>query len=165
MIETRVISDELRRVSTYLSNAVKTIEALANRTAGGRLEHFTIDQIRANSDLLASLALSEHRSRRLRETYIGCHLFGEPSWDLLLDLFAHTIKGKQVPTSSAYIAAHCPSTTALRYIKALENEGLVEGHANEGDARYRMLELTDDAIVSVGSYLMILAGLGSAEAA
>jgi hypothetical protein len=58
-------------------------------------------------------------ARRKRVQFFGDDLFGEPAWDILLDLFATHLTGGRVSTSSLCIAADVPSTTALRWIGVL----------------------------------------------
>lgn len=124
---------------------------------------FTLDDIYEQASVLGNLARREHRFRRLRETYLGPGLFGEPAWDILLYLFADTINGKELRVSSACIVAHCPPTTALRYIERLKKGGFIERRPSETDGRVYLLRLTPTAILGVGSYLMILAGFGNAD--
>ena len=45
----------------------------------------------------------------------GEGLFADPAWDIMLDLFAARIEGKDITVSSAGIAACVPPTTALRW--------------------------------------------------
>lgn len=160
-MSSRHFNEELRLLASSLSEASQKLQALANapRIAGRKV--FTLSEITANADALSILARKEHHARRLREEFIPTGQFGEPAWDLLLDLFAHTITGKSIHKSSAQIAAHCPPTTALRYIDHLENEGLITHEKSENDARVVLLRLTDAGIVSVGSYLMNVGGFDS----
>jgi hypothetical protein len=50
-------------------------------------------------------------------------LFGEPAWDILLDLFIAHCRGDDLQVSSVCIEASVPSTTILRWIARLESEG------------------------------------------
>lgn len=82
--------------------------------------------------------------RRVRDKMFGddAKLFGEPSWDILLDLYARR-GGKPVSVSSAAVASRVPATTALRWIATLETRGLVFRKPDVDDLRIRWLELTD----------------------
>jgi hypothetical protein len=79
-------------------------------------------------------------------------LFGEPGWDLLLDLFIAAVEGKSVPVTSACIGAAVPTTTALRWLSILESRGLVIRRADANDARRVFVELTPRAIDAMQAY-------------
>jgi hypothetical protein len=81
--------------------------------------------------------------RRLRDRAMHTRLFGEPSWDILLDLFASESEGKSVSASSAAIAASVPVTSGLRCLKRLEEAGLIA----RKPGRYRrsvLVKLTEE---------------------
>jgi DNA-binding MarR family transcriptional regulator len=102
---------------------------------------------------LADIAHSLYRSRRRRDGLFAAGLFGEPAWDILLDLFAADADGEEVTVSSACAAAAAPKTTALRYIGRLERIGLVERRPVPGDRRRALLSLSRAGRVRVGSIL------------
>ena len=94
----------------------------------------------------AEQALQFYRERRRRiETFGDDALFGEPAWDILLDLFVAGEKGKRVAVTSACIGAGVPSTTALRWLNVLELRGLVEREDDNHDARRSFVCLTPKA--------------------
>ena len=74
---------------------------------------------------LARVAREVYKRRRERDKVFEEGLFGEPAWDILLDLFASEHEGKTVRVKSACIAAAVPPSTALRTIKHLYQAGLV----------------------------------------
>ena len=115
-----------------------------------------MEEILRRSEELAAAARREHRLRRMREEYIACSLLGEPAWDMLLDLFAHSVRGEKVPVSSACVAAHCPPTTALRYIDMLVQEGFIMRSADKTDKRPVLLTLSRETLVSIGSFLIAM---------
>ena len=68
--------------------------------------------------LALTLAREFYAGRRRRARYLSVDLFGEPTWDILLDLYVAAREGRRVPTTSACIGAHVPPTTALRWLLA-----------------------------------------------
>src|SRR3546814_17984132 len=63
------------------------------------------------------------RFRRLRDRYFAGDLFADPAWDMLLDLYAARSQNSHpVSVSSLCIASSVPATTALRWIKAMEEK-------------------------------------------
>lgn len=101
------------------------------------------------------------KSRRLREDVFGENLFGEPAWDMLLDLFAAHLEQKRVSVSSLQIASAVPSTTALRWMARLEAKGLMMRHADPIDARRVFVALTDEGLDVMERYWVKLWALGA----
>lgn len=95
---------------------------------------------------LLELARDELSARRDREKALPADLFAEPAWDLLVDLFIHHLQGKRVSTTSACLAASCPTTTALRYIDVLLERGLVVRHPSKADGRIKFVELSASGV-------------------
>ena len=106
-----------------------------------------------NELLLAASAERMYRDRAARRSFFPRELFAEPSWDVLLDLFAKEVRGQRVPIGKAIIASHAPHATALRHINALVETGMVERRGNEDDQRVALLSLTRDARRSMRAYL------------
>lgn len=80
--------------------------------------------------------------RRRREQLLGEDLFGEPVWDILLDLFASAREGKEVSISSLCIASGAPTTSALRYITMLVDRGLLTRSKDVRDGRRILIDLS-----------------------
>ena len=89
-----------------------------------------------------------YRLRRRRDAIFAdnADLFGEPAWDILLDLMAAKKEGRDISISSACIGACVAPTTALRYINHLESQGLIIRIVDEFDRRRSYLKLTDSAL-------------------
>lgn len=84
----------------------------------------------------AELARQTYEDRRRRtKIFQSEELFGEPAWDILLDLFIAAKERRRVSVTSACIGSAVPSTTALRWISILERQGLLSREADPGDAR------------------------------
>ena len=81
--------------------------------------------------------------RARRRKVFGPALFGEPAWDMLLELYNGHFRGRRESVSSLCLASGVPQTTALRRIRVLESEGLIERAADPRDARRFFLALTD----------------------
>lgn len=84
----------------------------------------------------AELARQTYEDRRRRnKIFQSEELFGEPAWDILLDLFIAAKQRRRVSVTSACIGSAVPSTTALRWISILERQELLSREADPGDAR------------------------------
>ena len=109
-------------------------------------------------DLPVPIALRQRakailKSRDSRERFVDADLFGEPAYDMLLDLFMAAEDRKMVSVSSACVAARVPQTTALRWITLLEKRGLVERAPDTSDGRRHLVRLTAGATESVRAFL------------
>lgn len=93
------------------------------------------------------------RARRLRDQYFRRAMFADPAWDMLLDLMAARLEKNQVAVSSLCIAAAVPATTALRWIKALTDQGLFVRCADPQDGRRVYIELSDETARALAAYL------------
>lgn len=100
-----------------------------------------------------ALARELYLGRRRRGRHLSADLFGEPTWDILLDLYAATREGRRVPTTSACIGADVPPTTALRWLRILESRGLVAREDDGRDGRRTFVYLTPRGLAAMDSFL------------
>ena len=92
-------------------------------------------------------AVDAYNMRRQREKIFGdAQLFGEPTWDILLDLFIAELRDVKMQTTSVCIGAQVPQTTALRWLALLERENLVRRYRDSGDSRRVYVQLTELAL-------------------
>lgn len=101
---------------------------------------------------LAALFYKERRERDV-DLPAAKGLWGDPAWDMLLDLFMATEEGRMVNVTSACIGALVPSTTGLRLIAQLIKAGLVWRDPDPFDGRKGVLRLTNDTTTAMRSYL------------
>lgn len=111
-----------------------------------------IDPVLSDEARLVSVAAEIYRHRRLRGRYFPQQLFGEPAWDILLDLYVSAARGLSVSISHACLAADAPPTTAHRWLQALEAEGLVERVRDPSDARRQFARLTATGSARMNAY-------------
>ncbi|MBU7580430.1 MAG: MarR family transcriptional regulator [Porphyrobacter sp.] len=115
-------------------------------TQAGRIERQALK--------LAQVAMRMRSSARRRCRHLSGEWFGEPAWEMLLELFIQFAGGARVSTKSLVIASGASDTTALRVIDRLEDAGLVERAPSQTDKRVTLLSLTRDGVVAVGMVLM-----------
>lgn len=94
--------------------------------------------------------LQDARSRRT--DFLSSTLFGEPAWDMLLELFASAIEQKRVAIGELCIASNVPQTTALRWIDVLLKEGLATRRPDPLDGRRIHIEITPSAHRAMQDY-------------
>jgi hypothetical protein len=141
------LSEEVGRIASILA-ALSEDEAAAAAVAGieageaGAGERIESGQIRAII-----------RARRLRDHFFNSELFADPAWDMLLDLMAARLEKQRVAVSSLCIAAAVPPTTALRWIKALCDQGIFVRLADPEDGRRVFIELAEQSAAAMANYL------------
>lgn len=106
-------------------------------------------------------------ARRKRSRYLTAELFAEPAWDMLLDLFRAELAQQRICVSSACIAAGVPATTGLRWLKILEQQGLVLRECDERDARRTFVALSPETSAALRRYFaeVVTARAGETDSA
>lgn len=113
------------------------------------------DTLAANSNQwddanLGDLARKVYAVRRRREALPGTSgLFGEPAWDILLDLFIAARETRRVSLANACASAAAPEASALRWVAILERRGLI---VSDGPAHDRYLKLSQATYESLIDY-------------
>lgn len=99
------------------------------------------------------LARKTYALRRKRTAIFGNpDLFGEPAWDILLDLYIAHAENKPVSVSSACIGSATPATTGLRWLSVLADEGLVLRENDPEDQRRVLVRLTSVGIAAMDRF-------------
>jgi hypothetical protein len=103
-VQIGMLSDEVSRIADQLAR-------LASMKDGPVLPAAVTDRSAAET---ARSIREIIRKRQVRKQFFPAELFADPAWDIMLDLAAARLEGKQVSVSSLCIAAEVPTTTALR---------------------------------------------------
>lgn len=154
-IERTCTPDEMRGLASSLMKLADAIDQdwRPENVSGDYHWPTTAARIEQNSLELAKRATLLLKQAKMREKYLPPELIGEPVWNILLDLFIQFSGGAKVSSKSLWIAADCPATSALRYIKRLESLGLIERHEMKSDGRVSLYGLTKRGLVAVGCTL------------
>lgn len=165
----------LHRISDELADFARTLAKLAeqegNPSSGGVRDRPVSFQPAPQSALLplSSIGLAVERPthqppisapqlreiiklRRLRDQFFNADLFADPAWDIMLDLYAAGMEGRQVSVSSLCIAASVPPTTALRWITSMTDNGLLTRKQDPHDARRVFIMLSEATLEKLDSY-------------
>ncbi|KPF65134.1 MarR family transcriptional regulator [Porphyrobacter sp. AAP60] len=109
-----------------------------------------------------ALARKAYALRRKRAAIFGNpDLFGEPAWDILLDLFIAHAEGKAVSVSSACIGSASPATTGLRWLGVLADEGLIQRENDADDNRRVLVRLSKAGLAAMERFFDAEAEAGS----
>ena len=142
------------------------MDADVGRVSEGRLR----DSGKAPFDLAAlgqsalAVARREMGRRHIRREMVGnAEIFGEPAWEMLLDLFIHGCEGKPVATSSLCIASGAPISTALRLLNRMCVKGIVARRRDTGDARRQLVELSPAVRCKLLAYFAAQSSIPSSD--
>lgn len=103
---------------------------------------------------LHSFLSARHKRRR----YFGERLFAEPAWDILLHLYAAELEAREgLPVSALVDAAQVPASAALRWVHALEAEGLVAWKTLQADPCQAPVNLSKAGRMALDSYFCDIA--------
>ena len=106
-----------------------------------------------SDEKLGTIAMSMYRTRIHRANFFDHTLFGEPAWDMLLDLFINKVRGARISTTSLCLGANVPQSTGLRYIDALAKHGLLRRYRPPDDGRLLLVELTATGFQQMRKYI------------
>lgn len=142
----RELAAEIRRIGSNLAQLAaqpeRSSEALDRRPANVHSKYnLPIETVRDMID-----------ARRLRTQFFDARLFGEPAWDMLLELFHAEIAKRSVSLTSLSGAVCIPSATALRWIKVMIEADLVRYPTKPSDARCEHVELSPMASKAMHKY-------------
>ena len=90
-----------------------------------------------------SFAREEVRRRRARELIFPSGFFGEPAWNILLDLFIAMHERRRLSVTDIFVFAGSSETSTLRYLKVLESSGYISRTPDRKDNRRTFIELTN----------------------
>jgi len=112
--------------------------------AGKERPRPAIDADATKGELLA-FARAVLAGRRNRVRMLTGVDFGEPAWDILLDLFISAGEGRLVSVSGVCVTCSVPPTTALRQVGLLVAAGYLRRIPDENDRRRVFLQLSEEA--------------------
>lgn len=90
--------------------------------------------------------------RRYRFAHFPASLFSDPAWDILLALALAECRDQRLTISNLCDSVDAPMTTALRWINALGDKGLIVRHDAVNDRRRKFIELSPEALAAVSAY-------------
>ncbi len=95
-------------------------------------------RIRITEDHMQSLI----SARRGRERLFGRHLFSDPAWDVIIELYAAMLGKRRMSAADLAKAIGAPESVISRWIAALVDAGIVSmtGDSNEADSTVELTE-------------------------
>lgn len=110
--------------------------------------NFAANNNQWNDANLGDLARKVYAVRRRREALPGtAGLFGEPAWDILLDLFIAARERRRISLANACTASAVPEASALRWIAILERRGLIVSDGPTHDRHLKLSQATYENLI------------------
>lgn len=120
-------------LAASLSSIESQIIALQDRTTQLAGQSIPLDRAR-----------DHFKKQKSRERIFGrTTIFSDPAWNILVDLFIASEERKPITVSSACISSSVPTTTALRYLKLLEDDGHILRVEHRSNGRLSLLYLSE----------------------
>ena len=105
----------------------------------------------------AAHRLYRERRARLQSFSQSFAIFGEPGWDILLEIYLADTVGRAMCVGTACLAADVAQTTGLRWLAKLEKIGLVTREDDPRDGRRGLVMLTPRGRTEMERYLARIA--------
>lgn len=146
--------DELDEVLVSVVSVIEKLRLFIERRASDTLPEENPAQLcEYGNENILGFAKAIYAARRFRETILPPELFGEPGYDILLFTFIAREEGADVSISDVCDGSAGPSTTALRWIKKLEDMNyLIRGRVDQKSRRVSV-SISDNANEAVRQYL------------
>lgn len=149
-----VAHSPLRRLSTETARIARMLSALSISSSADLPELAEADSAPATRpDRTIAAIRSAIQARRLRDRHFSPSLFADPAWDMLLELTLAGLENRRVTVTGLCEAAAVPSTTALRWIKALIEEGLFTRSDDPEHGRRVFVSLSSTGSTAMRAYL------------
>lgn len=130
----------------------KRVSRIAERLAGG-----ATDVAGPPAEELVGRVI---HARHLRFHYFPENLFGEPAWEVLLELLQAQIEGRTVTVTALSEAAGTPGSVTLRWLNLLVGHGLVRRQPDPHDSLTELVELEPVASEAMRRYFDALSRQG-----
>lgn len=108
-----------------------------------------------------TFAREEVRRRRARETVMPREFFGEPAWNILLDLFIAAGERRRLSVTDVFVFAGASATTVIRYLNILEAADYLKRTPDPDDNRRTFVNLTEFGETAIRKTLAMMAPLCS----
>lgn len=142
------IAEELLRRADELRDMATVLVKQEMRSSGQEDLYLEYDSPKSDStsnidSMMSRYAQNCYNARRVRDQiFADSSLFGEPGWDILLDMMISEYRSKKLSVSSVCIGSNVPMTTALRWLSILEERGLIFRESDSSDGRRSFVRLT-----------------------
>jgi hypothetical protein len=93
------------------------------------------------------------KARQARANFFGAHLFADPAWDILLQVYVALLDKETLLVSTLLRTSSVPATTMLRWVRALEQDGWLEHNREPLEHPQSFLKLSAAGKLGMERYL------------
>ena len=138
-----------------LTKSRQLIRRRDHSTCGGlsRIALPSFSDFRPTPDQLRQLLNVRHA----RAEFFGAHLFGNPAWDILLLGYLALLEDERLTLSDLCQSSIVPATTTLRWVRVLEQDGLLRQHHDVVNPSRSWFELSAAGKVRMERFLTFVA--------
>lgn len=90
--------------------------------------------------------------RQRKEEFDGLQ-FGEPAWEMLLELYVRDASGTVSTVAELLAASNAPASTAARWLAQLDRLGFVTRRSHPADPKTEFVDLTAEAKAALERHL------------
>lgn len=131
------LQENLTRLAAELAEAARRFDAAADNDTDAEA---SLDAMTPRQYFSSLLEL-----RRTRERYFGSELFGEPAWDIMLELMLARIDDREILSSQLKSHAGSPAVVTRHYLEALVEAKLVDRFDNASNVDDPSIVLSSEA--------------------
>ena len=152
-------SEQLLQLSSEVGRIANTLARLSTESADSdEPAHLVTDDCEPAPEISHKTVAAALRGRRLRNDFFGEDLFADPAWDMMLHLFYSELRQQQrVQLSNLCAASNVPPTTALRWLKSMNEKGLFMREDDPLDRRRSYVKLAPQTSRALRFYFAELA--------
>jgi DNA-binding MarR family transcriptional regulator len=151
-------SERLLQLSSEVGRIANTLAMLSTESAGlDEPPHLVTDNSEPAPEISPKFVAATLRARRLRSHFFGDDIFADPAWDMMLHLFYSELRQQRVQISNLCAAANVPATTALRWLKSMNDKGLFVREDDPLDRRRSYVKLAPQTSRALRFYFAELA--------
>lgn len=143
------------------SDLIDVVVRLPRAAIAASLRSTSVTTNTAKGTAYVALATAILASRYQRREIFDGICFGEPCWDMILELYVAAGGGRTINVTKLCAASGKSTTTGLRHLEALEGRGYVTRVADDSDARSTLVimqPLLRTAVEAWLDYLVDLSG-------
>jgi DNA repair protein RadC len=108
-----------------------------------------------DEDVALANARATMRRRMLRQQLLGApELFGDPAWEMLVDLFIHECERKPLSVTSLCVTPSIPMSSALRLCQKLCDANIIRRVPDAFDGRRTFIRLNPEVSHRIRAYFL-----------
>lgn len=144
---------DVRRLAEKIEAAQAILEEIRKESGCDAFSERAVASLARQETALQTAERAQGERRKRAEHFRNQQMFGEPAWDILLDLYIHQVRNEQTTVKRATVGPVATAGTTLRWLQVLDAEGLIFFEADPTDEERRLLRLTPEGYESITRYL------------